>query len=426
MAVEMIDALKGKNAEQIRDVLAVKSAELQKLFSDNKKDGQLNLTKEQIEEVKTRNNELTDIGKALDGVREVERIEAEAKSAYDKWNTEPIRPTIPNGGNGGREMEGKAQMSFGERFVQEKAYLDMIKSGNFRGNPASSEFNDVAVEVKTTMTTAAGFAPANDRTGIVVVTGTAQIVIQDLIPSITTNLDAIKYMDETTFTNNAAEVAENAAMAESAIAFTERTQPVEMLGTFLPVTEQQLETAEAVRGIIDQRLMKMYMLKEQSQLIAGSGTTPALLGFLNKVGIQSQALGGDNVPDCLYKLVTKLRGGGGSGFVEPSAFVLHPNDWQAIRLLTDLNGQYLWGSPSEAGPERIWGKPVVVTTAITENTGLAGDFQGYSQIWRKRGARIDAGFQNDDFVKNKLTLKVTGRLALVIYRAAAFGTATGI
>jgi hypothetical protein len=68
----------------------------------------------------------------------------------------------------------------------------------------------------------------------------------------------------------------------------------------------------------------------------------------------------------------------------------------------------------------------LVTTAITENTALTGDFQLYSAVWRKRGARIDVGMQNDDFTKNKLTLKVTSRLALVVYRGAAFGSLTGI
>jgi HK97 family phage major capsid protein len=170
----------------------------------------------------------------------------------------------------------------------------------------------------------------------------------------------------------------------------------------------------------------MYTLKEESDLLNGNGTSPNLLGYLNKGGIQTQAKGADPVPDCIYKLFTKLRGGSNAGFVEPTAVIIHPNDWQDVRLLRDSNGNYIWGSPADAGPERIWGKPLIVTTAIAENTALTGDFQLFSQIWRKRGARVEAGMQNDDFVKLKMTLRVYGRLVLVIYRAAAYGTATGI
>jgi HK97 family phage major capsid protein len=282
------------------------------------------------------------------------------------------------------------------------------------------------VELKTTMTTGAGFAPANDRTSIVIPSAQRRPVIQDYIPTITTDLDAISFMEETTFTNATDARAEDTALPESALAYTERTTPMELIGTFLPVTEQQLEIAEAIRGTIDNRLTLMLLLKEESEILSGDASAPNLVGFYNKSGIQTHAKGTDSSPDAIYKLFQKLRGASGSGFVEPSLVVIHPNDWTDIRLLKDGNGNYIWGNPSEAGPERIWGKPAQQTTAATEHSALSGDFPMFSQLWRKRAARIDAGWQNDDFVKNKITLKITSRICLVIYRAAAFGTATGL
>ena len=407
-----------------RELLEARSLEVKTFIEKLQKEGS---TTEQRDELKKRNDELAEIN---DHVMSLYQVEVAAKNVaeIEAKMAEVNRPAMP-----GARQETKSgaqqeqQESVGDQFIKSKAYTDLVanKPGDWKSNAMLEDF-DPGMAMKTTFATGAGFAPPNNRTDIVIVTGTPNIVIQDLIPSITTDLDAIKYMDETTFTNNAAGTSENAAMTESAIAYTERSQGVELIGTFLPVTEQQMEIATAVRGLIDGRLMKMYQLKEQQQILAGSGASPELLGFLNKPSIQTQAKGADSVPACLYKLITKLRGGSASGFVEPSAFVLHPNDWQDIRLLTDANGQFLWGPPSEPGPERVWGKPVVATPAITENTGLCGDFAGYSQIWRKRGARIDTALVNDDFIKNKVTIKITGRLALVIYRASAFGLATGI
>jgi HK97 family phage major capsid protein len=389
------------------------------------------MTEEVIKEVRARNDELGDATKRWEELRQVDDIFVKNKQALIDLNQPAGQPPFP-----GQPADADARRpriglkSLGQHLVDHQSYKSV--KGAVGGRKTFSidledfDFTEFGAAVKTTMTTAAGFAPANDRTNIVIPFPTRRPMLQDFIPSITTNLDAIKFMEETTFTNNAAGTAENNALPESAMAYTERTQPVEVIGTFLPVTEQQLDIEEAVRGTVDQRLLLMYTLKEESDLLSGNGSSPNLLGYLNKGGIQTQAKGADPVPDCLYKLFTKLRGGSNAGFVEPTAVVIHPNDWQDIRILRDSNGNYIWGNPSEAGPERIWGKPMIITTAITENTALSGDFQLFSQIWRKRGARVEAGMQNDDFVKLKMTLRVYGRLALVIYRAAAYGTATGI
>jgi len=424
MAFEKNDNYKNLGFPQLGEYVAKQREELKGIFDahTDSGNGQYRMNEEVIKEIRERNDFLGEVTKHWEGMREVDSIFQKNREELTRLNTEPVK-SMPFSPNNGTKPETKAEAkSLGELFINSDEY----KQNRVNGINARFGWDVKGYEFKTTMTTAAGFAPANDRTDIVSPYPTRTPMLQDYIPSITTDLDTVKYMEETTFTNNAAEAAENAALAESAIAYTERSQPVELVGTFLPVTEQQLEIAEAIRGTIDQRLLLMLAQREESQMIAGNGSTPNLRGFLNASNLQTQAKGSDSVPTAAYKLITKLRGGAGAGFVEPNLFIFHPNDWQDIRTLQDANGNYIWGSPAEAGPERLWGKAVLVTTAITENTGLAGDFQMYSTIWRKRGARIDVGMQNDDFVKNKLTLKVTSRLALVIYRGSAYGTVTSI
>lgn len=425
MSAEVVNKLKGKTAKQLNEMLVEKSGELQGIFTKQtvEKDGQkmYDFTVEQLEDVRNRNDELTDIGKALDTARELEKIAADAKAAADRAERTVARPpfaTKPQDADGKRESK-----SLGEQFTESREY----KAAKQAGISLESRFgSNLEFEAKTTMTRAVGFAPANDRTDIVIPFALRRVVVQDFIPQTPTDLDSIRYMEETTFTNNAAETAENTAMAESALAYTERSQAVELIGTYIPVTEQQLEVTEFTQSIIDNRLTTMYRLREESQILSGDGVSPNILGFLNKAGLQTQAKGADPTPDAVYKLFTKLRGGSGAGFVEPSLVVIHPNDWQDIRLLKDANGNYLWGSPAEAGPERIWGKAVVPTVAITEGTILSGDFMMFSQLYRRRAVRVDVGMVNDDFIKNKMTIKVTGRISLTIYRGSAFGVCTGV
>lgn len=432
MPAEATNPLKGKNAAHLTEMLREKSAELNVIFEKNTVEVQgvktYDFTVEQIEDVRKRNDELTDIGKALDAQRDIEKIESDAKAAADRAANSIARPPFRTGaqdadGRPGDRGLRQARKTLGELFVETQAYGEGRKAGISKQSSFGAEIDH---DIKATMTRGAGFAPANDRTDIVVPFALRRIVIQDYIPEVASDLDSVRWMEETTFTNAAAETAENTVLPESALVYTERSQPVELIGTFLPVTEQQLEVPEFAQSIIDNRLAMMYRLREESQLLSGDGTSPNLLGFLNKPGIQTQAKGADPIPDAWYKAITKLRGGSGAGFVEPSLIITHPNDWQDVRLLKDANGNYLWGSPAEAGPERMWGKPVVPTTAISENTGLTGDFTMFSQIYRKRQIRVEVGLNGTDFINVRLTIRVTGRLALVIYRATAFATVTGI
>ncbi len=279
-------------------------------------------------------------------------------------------------------------------------------------------------DIKATLfETGAGWDPEDIRIGRLVDEPTRPIQILDIVPVGQTGMSTIKYMEETTRTHAAAEKSEGSAYAESTFVLEEQTSEVRKITDSIPVTDEQLEDVPMVQSYLNQRLTFGLRQRLDLQVVQGDGTPPNLEGTMNVSGIQTQAKGVLPVPDAIYKALTKVRV---TGRAFPDNVLLHHNDWQDIRLLRTADGIYIWGSPSEAGVERIWGLPVVQSDALTEHTGIVGDYGNFSMIFERRGIDVQVGFTGSQFVEGKRTIRADLRVALVHFRPAAFATVTGI
>jgi len=274
-----------------------------------------------------------------------------------------------------------------------------------------------------TLLTSGDIAPQADRQSVV---PSAQFLsdVTDLFLPGTTDSDTIEFYEETTFTNAAAETTEGNAAPESALDFTLRTFPVQEISTFIPVTRRVLGDNAGLQSYVEGRLGHMINLRRSGQLLTGNGTPPNIKGILQTSGIQTQAKGSDPTPDAVYKAMVLART---TGDAEPTGAIFHAQDWQDVRLLRTIDGIYIWGSPSEAGPDRIWGLAARISNSITQNTGLVGGFRPYAQVFRRQGATIEVSTEHSTFfTERKAAVLIYERLALAVYRPAAFVSITGI
>jgi HK97 family phage major capsid protein len=355
----------------------------------------------------------------------LEKAKEQTKQIGDALE-QPVGKGLAQPAGAGRIQTAK---SLGDLFVDSKAYKGY--QGGGQGPVGNVDVNmkdyfEASREAKTLFETTAGWAPETIRNRPVVMSAQRTPNVIDLIPLTQTSQVAITYMSEDTFTNNAAEVAEGGTYGEAVLELSENSSNVRKFAVWLPVTDEQLEDVERIRDYVNNRLRLMLDLRVDEQLITGDGSAPNIEGFLDagRAGVQSQAKGDDSVPDAIYKGMTNVRV---TGRAEPGAVIMHPNDWQAVRLLTTTDGVYIWGSPADAGPERIWGLPVVQATVETENTALVGDFAGYSEFSIYRGVQFQVtNAHSDYFVKGKQAIRADFRAAFVVYREAAFCKVTGI
>jgi len=363
-----------------------------------------------VEWIRTKNAEIDEVAAELRTLLEVEKAATAANAD---------REVIESGAEPGGAPNGQRK-SLGQLFVASKAYKEYRGGGN--GPIATLEVPDIR---NTLFETTAGWAPESTRTGIVSTFPTRPAPhVVDFIPTLPTRQSDVKYMEETTFTNAAAETAEGGAYGEGALALTERSKPVETVKVFMPITDQQLEDEEEAAGYVDQRLGFMVEQRLDSQVLVGTGSTPFIEGTENVAGIQSQALAGDAIPDAIYKAMTSIND---DGFADPSAVFIRAVKWQEVALLKTADGIYIWGHPSQAGPLTIWGIPVVKTNAVTATKAILGDYLNHSTLYIRRGVDVQVSNSHSTyFVEGKQAIRADLRVAMVHFRPKAFAEVTGL
>lgn len=391
----------------------------------------LTLTREEAQEIQTLNKETGVLGdrrdillsaqKAADSFKRYQDDRTPVRTAHHPTHTQKTDDS-DNPDRGPLMNKDGSPKSLGDLFV-ESGIL-----GTYR--PAIRKSEEVEIDLgplmsrKTLFDTATGYVPETMRIGRIEEYPVRRPIVADMIPQGTTEQTAIVYMEETTFTNNAAFVAEGGTKPESALAFTERSAPVRKIATVLPVTQELLEDVPAMRAYLESRLRLFLTLREETALISGTGTPPEFFGMLNTSGIQTQAVGADPVPDAIYKAMMKIMV---NAFLDPTGIIMHPLDWQDIRLLRTADGIYIWGNPSEPGLPRIWGLPVTPTVAMTQNTAIVAAFDASMMIFRRTGVSFAISDQHSDFfITNKLMLRVEERLAFPVFRPAGICTVTGV
>ena len=370
-----------------------------------------------------------------DEVREQQIFEKDMKANEEAIQTGKTVASLPI-----HEEQKEMPKGLGDQVRESRAYKSFMEDGQLN---ISSEVKYNPLLESKTLLTETGYPPSVVRSDLIVPTPLRNPnSVIDLFSVIPTDTYQYKYLEETTFTNNSAEVAEAGAFGESAIAFTENTENIRKFGVSIPVTEELLSDVASVNGYLDSRLKTMLQLRLDSELINGDGSAPNIRGILNKSGINtfdfSSYAGNLGRIGQLYQAITEIRK---DAFMEADAILMHPSDWNDVvtTVTSDFAGTssagYAGKDPLFVGAgmfgngvnPSIWGVKVVPTTAITAGTVLVGTFGGglASHIITREGMEVAMSDSHDDFfTKDKVMMKASMRLGFAIYRATAFCSIT--
>ena len=311
--------------------------------------------------------------------------------------------------NIGREIVKLARSRKGETFTTE---VKDVEPGRFKAN----------------FVTTAGWPPESVRIpGLVIADAHQEPMLLDVVPSRTTGQAMVKYMEETTYTSGAAERAEAAAYPEATFALTERNYPVRVVGHRVPVSDEQLEDVEGAESYLNDRLTMGIRERLSSQILKGAGTGVLIAGLQGVSGYNTgapyiQASADDTIIATIKRAATGVAT---VGFAMANLVVMHPEDWDTVRLTKTSDGQYIWGHPALVGVNTLWGIQVVQTTEQTKGTALTGDTR-YCALYERRGIMVELGYTDDDFENGMRTIRAGVRVAMARYRATAFTVSTGL
>lgn len=364
--------------------------------------------------------------KANGEIAESKAVEGETKSALEKLAVKSSELTDKC-----LEMERKLSLGMtganGEK--QDTAGEMLVKSDSFKAmQEGRSKF--ARVEVKTAIVNATGQNQPlvqSQRLAGIINNPNRVLTIRDLLPVGRTTSNLVEYTKENVFTNNAGPQYsspdyENVTKPESGITFTLASAAVATLAHFIPVSRQVLDDSAQLESYVNGRLVYGLKLEEEDQLLNGNGTSGNLGGLLKSGNYTAytRAVTGDSKLDTIRRALTQAQL---SEFTADS-IVLNPADWEAIELLKSSYGEYIFGGdmgPIDALGPRIWGKRVVATNSITAGTFLVGSFTMGAQIWDRQDAAVQISYEDgDNFKKNMATVLAEERLALAVYRPAAF------
>jgi len=357
----------------------------------------------------------------------------------------------------GAEKRSKIDTRSMGRIVAEDAGIDeyLKRGGKGRTEPVQIGSFYPELRQRQIIEHSADMSPDELRTLIYSGTLSADMVSPQIVPGIyraneplndvrsvlingQTNSDALIFFTESGFTNAAVEVAEavdtsTGTKPESALTLTQTTAPVQTIAHWIPITRQTLQDAAQMQTYVEQRLIDGLRRRENAQLLNGNGTAPNLRGLLNTSGIQSLTTAGEftttPVLDAasnnenfnrIRRAKTKIRVTGGA---TPTFVILNPTNLEKFETSTDTTKNYLVGDPMNgAAVQRLWGMRVVENENIAVNTALVGD-GSMAAVWDRMDAQIFVADQHSDFfIKNIFVLLAEERLALTVFRPAAFAS----
>lgn len=309
--------------------------------------------------------------------------------------------------------EAKPAKSLGENFI------NFVKASGHakKFDLAAPVYVKAATDTQTSPSGAVDFATTFDKN--VVTAARTPLVIRDLFGAENISGSTLQYLVEGAIQGAPAVTTEGAEKPQIHFADpTPKTVSLKKIACHIKESDEYIDDYPFLASAINGRLIYELGLVEQNTLVTDLLATSGI-----QTGSITAAATYLDVADEILKAAMDVQLQ--SGFAA-DAIALNPADWFKLRTLKLTTNEYFGGGPFGAqNVPNLWGIPVCVTTAITANKFVVGAFKTCGSVVSKGGVSVEATNTNeDDFVKNLMTIRAEERLALAVRRPAGFKVLT--
>lgn len=364
--------------------------------------------------------------KANEELKNLGTINTETKQAIDEL-TKRIDNIEADAAR--KAAEGRSASKSWTQEVQESDIMQKFMRGESgRAKIECKSFDLFESKATFTASGSAGFATSGvyqiDRTGGIVLEARRRVHPQDVLPSRPTSLAYVDFVKVNAAIQEASpQGGEGEKKFENATTLNTTSRKIETIATYIKVSKQALSDFAELEGYLNGALFYAVQKKVGQQVYAGAGTANYLSGLVTEATAFNTALlpatSGWTKIDVLGAAFKQID----IAEETPANFVmLNPADAWDLRLTKDGDKRYLIGNPTDNAPFQIWGRTVVESTVVTAGTFLAGSSSPQAaEIRNRQGIAVEMFMENeDDPIKNLVTIRAEARLALVVYRPGAF------
>jgi HK97 family phage major capsid protein len=252
-------------------------------------------------------------------------------------------------------------------------------------------------------------------------------VMRDVVPVIPLDgTNAVEYVRET-WTSPLADyqVLEGDKKLQTGVTYTDYVAAVRTIANYVKLSKQMAMDVPIIMASIEQKLSLGITLKEDHEILYGDNAAGHLWGIMPQATKEATFWtppGTGNTFNSLDELniaATHIE----NLFYFPNAIILNPTDEAKLEMMKTSFGSYVLGdrSPYQDGVMRLWGLPVVTTPNMNVGDFLVGAFPGNCALFDRETITVEIAFQNeDDFVRNLVTIRGEERVAFAVFVPTAF------